>query len=254
MQFEEFDQFTRKLCSETEKTILHYFNSSDLETESKSDDTPVTIADRTSEQTIRDAIEAAYPDHGIVGEEFADKASKSEYSWVIDPIDGTKTFVASCPLFGTMIALLKDGEPIYGCINYPAIGKRICGDGQRAFCNDSPIKARTGVSIDDSVVLVTDFLSVGDHQNGATFEALARRARLVRTWGDCYGYLLLCEGKADIMLDPEMSPWDIMALIPIVRGAGATITDWQGNNPTKGESIIAANSDLHAEVQSFLNP
>lgn len=254
MLFEEFDHFTRKLCYETGKLILQHFNSPELQSESKSDDTPVTIADRSSELLIREAIETLYPNHGAIGEEFDDRPAQCAYSWVIDPIDGTKTFVSGCPLFGTMIALLKDEEPIFGCINYPALGKRISGDGQSAYCNGKPIKARTGVGVDDAVVLVTDYLSAGEHQNGKAFENLARRARFVRTWGDCYGYLLLCEGHADIMIDPIMNPWDIMALIPIARGAGAIITDYQGNDPAKGESILAANSDLHSTVKSLLNP
>lgn len=254
MRFDEFDHFTRKLCSETQKIILKYYDSPDLETESKGDDTPVTIADRESETAIRTAIETLYPEHGIIGEEFANKETQSEYTWVLDPIDGTKTFVAGNPMFGTMIALLKDGEPIFGCINYPAIGKRISGDGERAFCNGKAIKARSGVSFDQAIVLVTDHLSVGEHQNGEAFDRLAREAKFVRSWGDCYGYLLLCEGKADIMIDPIMNPWDIMALVPIVRGAGAIISDYQGNNPAKGESIIAANSDLHAQTVARLNP
>ncbi|MCH6258890.1 hypothetical protein MLD52_20200 [Puniceicoccaceae bacterium K14] len=254
MRFDEFDQFTRKLCTETEKIILRYFDSSELEIESKGDDTPVTIADRESEKTIREAIETLYPEHGIIGEEFDDKAAQSEYTWVLDPIDGTKTFVAGNPMFGTMIALLKNGDPIYGCINYPAIGKRISGDCQNAYCNGEKVTARQGVSLENAVVLVTDHFSVAEHQNGDAFHKLASQAKFVRTWGDCYGYLLLCLGRADVMLDPIMNPWDIMALIPIVRGSGAAISDWQGKDPSKGESIIAANLDIHSKVVAQLNP
>lgn len=254
MRFDEFEQFTRKLCSETEKIILKYYDSPKLETESKDDDTPVTIADRESEKAIRLAIETLYPDHGIIGEEFDNKETNSEYTWVLDPIDGTKTFVAGNPMFGTMIALLKDGEPTFGCINYPAIGKRISGDGEHAYCDGKKVSARTGVPLDQTIVLVTDHLSVAQYQNGDAFHKLASQAKFVRSWGDCYGYLLLCLGRADIVLDPIMNPWDIMALVPIVRGAGAKISDWQGGDPAKGESIIAANADIHATVVSQLNP
>ncbi|MDQ8180988.1 inositol monophosphatase family protein [Pelagicoccus sp. SDUM812005] len=253
MQFEEFDAFTGKLCKETERIILEYFESPDLEVDSKGDDTPVTEADRKTEQMIRDAIETLYPDHGIMGEEFGNVNESADYQWVIDPIDGTKTFAAGAPLFGTMIALLKDGEPLFGTLNYPAIHKRICGDNQRAFCNAKPIKARTGVPLSEAIVLTTDVQSIPRYQNGPNFEELLGKTKFCRTWGDCFGYFLVATGKADIMLDPILNPWDIMALVPVLRGSGAVITDWYGGNPAKGESCIASNSDLHESVVQTLN-
>lgn len=253
MQFEEFDAFTGKLCKETERIILDYFESPDLEVLSKSDDTPVTAADRKAEEMIRAAIETLYPEHGIMGEEFGNSNESADYQWVVDPIDGTKTFTAGSPLFGTMIALLKDGEPLFGCINYPAIHKRLSGDNQRAYCNTRPISSRTGVDLADAIVLTTDVQVVPDFQNGANFDELLAKTRFCRTWGDCFGYYLVATGKADIMLDPIMNPWDIMALVPVLRGAGAVITDWHGANPAKGESCIASNSDLHELVLKTLN-
>lgn len=253
MQFEEFDTFTAKLCKETERIILEYFESPDLEVLSKSDDTPVTAADKRSEEMIRDAIATLYPEHGIMGEEFGESNSAADYQWVIDPIDGTKTFTSGTPLFGTMIALLKDGEPIYGCINYPAIHKRLSGDNKSAYCNHEPIRSRTGVSLDAATVLTSDHLNVAKFQSGPAFEDLISQTKMYRTWGDCFGYYLVATGKADIMLDPIMNPWDIMALVPIIRGSGAVITDWHGANPAKGESCIAANSDLHESVLQILS-
>ncbi len=253
MQFEEFDAFTGKLCKETERIILQYFESPDLEVISKSDDTPVTAADRKAEQMIRAAIETLYPEHGIMGEEFGSINESADYQWVIDPIDGTKSFTTGSPLFGTMIALLKDGEPLFGTINYPVINKRIIGNNQQAYCNSEPIKARTGVPLSDAIVLTTDVQSIPEFQNGANFEELLGKTKFCRTWGDCFGYYLVATGKADIMLDPEMSPWDIMALVPVLRGSGAVITDWFGGNPAKGESCIASNSDLHESVIQTLN-
>ncbi len=254
MQFEEFDEFTRKLCSETEKIILAAYENPDLAIEEKSDETPVTVADRETERDIREAIQVLYPEHGIVGEEFDSENAKADYVWVIDPIDGTKTFASGCPLYGTMIALLKEGEPVFGCINFPALGKRIRGDGKSCYVNERVAQARSGLSLNQTTLLLTDFLSIEAYQNQTAFLNLAKQAKMTRTWGDCYGYYLLATGKADIMLDPIMNPWDIMALIPIVQGAGARITDWQGNSPTKGNSIVAANVDLHEQVLSILNP
>lgn len=253
MQFEEFDSFARKLSLETQRIVLPYFESPDLEILSKSDDTPVTAADREAERMIRDALETLYPEHSIVGEEFGEKGAGSAYTWVIDPIDGTKTFTAGCPLFGTMIALLKDGEPLYGSVNYPALGKRISGDNHAAYCNEKPILARSGVPLKDAIVLTTDVQSIGQFQDGQAFEELLAKTRFCRTWGDCYGYFLVATGKADIMLDPVMNPWDIMALVPVLRGAGATITDWHGGNPAKAKSLVAANADLHETVIEILN-
>lgn len=254
MQFEEFDAVTQKLSKETQRVILPYFEDPDLEVLSKSDDTPVTAADRETERMIRGALEALYPDHGVEGEEFDEKPGSSAYSWVIDPIDGTKTFAAGCPLFGTMIALLHEGQPLYGCINYPALGKRLVGDGIRAFCNGDPVAARRGIPLEKSILLTTDVASVAAHRDGAAFEALVARVRFCRTWGDCYGYYLVATGKAEAMVDPIMNPWDIMALVPILRGAGATITDWLGGDPAKGDSCIAANADLHETILRILNP
>ncbi|EDY82533.1 Inositol monophosphatase family [Verrucomicrobiia bacterium DG1235] len=253
MQFEEFDAFTGKLCKETERLILEYFDSPNLEVLSKSDDTPVTAADRKSEQMIRGAIETLYPEHGIMGEEFGNTNESADYQWVVDPIDGTKTFTAGSPLFGTMIALLKDDEPLFGCINYPVMRKRLSGDNQSAFCNSKPISARTGIQLSDAILLTTDQQAIGKYQNGANFDELLGKTKFCRTWGDCFGYYLVATGKADIMIDPIMNPWDIMALVPVLRGAGAVITDWHGGNPAKGESCIASNSDLHESVVQTLN-
>lgn len=253
MTFDEFDAFTAKLSKETERIILGYFEDPNLEVLSKSDDTPVTAADRETERMIRDAIQTLYPEHGIMGEEFGETNSSASLQWVIDPIDGTKTFAAGSPLFGTMIALLQDGEPIFGCLNYPAIHKRLSGDNQRAFCNTRPIAARSGISLSDAIVLTTDQQSVAKYQNGAAFADLLGKTKFCRTWGDCFGYYLVATGKADIMLDPILNPWDIMALVPVLRGAGAVITDWHGGNPAKGESCIASNPDLHESVLQTLN-
>ena len=253
MHFTEFDQFTRKLCAETQKTILSLYENPDLEIEIKEDETPVTLADKKTEREIREAIQILYPDHGIKGEEYDDINPNAAFTWVIDPIDGTKTFTAGCPLFGTMIALAHEGEPIFGCINFPALGKRISSDSQTTVVNGIAVKASTRRSLGEAILLTTDQSDIARHQNGAAFDRLVSATRFTRTWGDCYGYYLLATGNADIMLDSEMSPWDIMALVPIIRGSGAIITDWKGANPAKGNSIVAASSNLHEEVLEILN-
>lgn len=253
MEFEEFDAFTNKLCRETGRIILPHFADPNLQVTTKSDQTPVTIADQDAERMIRDAIETLYPEHGIMGEEFGSTQESSEYQWMIDPIDGTKSFAAGSPLFGTMIALLREGEPLFGCVNYPAIGKRISGDNRQACCDDKRVSVRKNLPLSEAIVLTTDIQSIGKHQNQKNFEELLGKTLFCRTWGDCFGYYLVAIGKAAIMLDPVMNPWDIMALVPILRGAGAVITDWHGDNPAKGNSCIAANPDLHETVVRILN-
>lgn len=253
MHFDEFDEFTRKLCVETERIILQHYDSPDLEVIRKSDHTPVTAADKHSEKIMREAIETVYPEHGILGEEYGAQHDDAEFVWVIDPIDGTKTFASGCPLFGTMIGLMREGEPLFGCVNYPALGKRLYGDGKRALVNNDFVRARSGIPLGEATLLTTDYSAVDRHRGGENFARLDSRVGMTRTWGDCYGYYLLAVGKADIMLDPIMNPWDLLPLIPIVRGAGATVTDWQGGNPAKGDSLVAANSDLHDEVLQLLN-
>ncbi len=253
MQFDEFDEFTRKLCAETQKTILSHYESPDLAIETKSDDTPVTVADKEAERIIREAIETLYPDHGIKGEEYDDINASAAFQWVIDPIDGTKSFTAGCPLFGTMIALLVEGDPVFGCINFPALGKRISSDSQATAINGSPAVASRGKPIEESILLTTDRASFTKTNRADAFNSLEERTRFTRTWGDCYGYYLVASGNAEIMVDPKMNPWDIMALVPIVRGSGAIITDWHGSNPALGDSIIAASANIHEDVVRILN-
>lgn len=253
-QLREFKAFACTLAETAAEVIRPCFGRPELEVQTKLDATPVTRADRDSESAMREAIEAHYPGHGILGEEFGSVRTDAEFVWVLDPIDGTKAFTSGCPLFGTLIALLHEGAPVLGVINQPILGQLLIGDGREATLNGGRVHVRSGVSIAEATLLLTDRADIGRHQSLAHFAELERRARLVRTWGDCYGYLLLASGFVDIMLDPVMSPWDLMALIPVVRGAGGVITDWRGNDPVHGNSIVAAAPELHPEVLAALSP
>ncbi len=174
---------------------------------------------------------------------------------MLDPIDGTISFASASPLFGTLIALLHNGQPVLGCIHQPVLRQMLIGDGETATLNGASVRVRKTRSLQDATLLVTDLLDVSKHQDGAAFESLMQDVKLVRTWGDCYGYLLLATGHADIMCDPIMNPWDIAALIPIVRGAGGAISDWQGKDAIGAESIVATTSRaLQDEVIARLNP
>jgi myo-inositol-1(or 4)-monophosphatase len=219
----------------------------------KKDNSPVTIADRKAEELMREAILKNYPNHGIIGEEFGDQETKSEYTWVLDPIDGTKSFICGSVIFGTLIALLKNDEPVFGVFNQPILNEYLIGNNETAFLNGKIVKVRYCDKLSDGVLLTTDHLNIEKYQDAKKFDSLLRRVKIYRGWGDCYGYYLLSTGFADIMIDPIMSFWDIAALVPIVNGAGGIITDYHGNDPLKGNSIIAATPKLHAEVLRELN-
>jgi myo-inositol-1(or 4)-monophosphatase len=249
----EFVPFIEELAAVSSAVVRrHYLGGVAVET--KADSTPVTVADRRAEEVMRALIAQRYPDHGIVGEEFGDTRLDARYRWILDPIDGTKAFVANCYLFGTLIALTRDGRPILGAIANPLVGHVLVGTGSECFLGGRRVRVRDCSRIEEATLLTTDHWNVARHRNGTAFEALARRARLYRTWGDCHGYFLVATGGADIMADPVLSLWDIMALIPVVEGAGGRITDWNGEDPVGADSIIASAGPLHDEVVRLLNP
>lgn len=252
MLLNELNPFLKILADESGKIIRSYFRSV-IDIENKSDFSPVTIADKKAEEKIRELIIKEFPDHGIIGEEFGDYKMDSEYIWVIDPIDGTKSFISGALSFGTLIALLKNGKPIIGVINHPILNEFLIGDNENCFLNDKKVKVKKCSQLSEATLLTTDHLNVIKYQNKYGFEKLINQVKLYRNWGDCYGYYLLATGFADIMIDPIMSVWDSMALIPIIKGAGGTITDYQGNDVVKGNSIVAAVPELHSMVINILN-
>jgi histidinol phosphatase-like enzyme (inositol monophosphatase family) len=254
MDLAPYRTFLIELAQRSGDFIRPYFASADLAIEIKSDDSPVTSADRGAEQLLRGLIAKKFPAHGIIGEEFGNDRSDAEWVWVLDPIDGTKSFMTAVPLFGTLIALMHNGQPVLGAIHQPILRQLMIGDGTTTTLNNRPVRVRPTARLEDATLLTSDPLNPAKYQNGAAYAALEKRVRLSRTWGDCYGYLLLSAGWADLSLDPIMNPWDIQALIPIVRGAGGIITDWQGGDPVKAASIVAANPILHPQVIAALNP
>ncbi len=246
--------FLTDLARESGEFIRPYFGSADLQIESKGDASPVTAADRGAEELLRRRIEERFPNHGIIGEEYGNVREDSEWVWVLDPIDGTKSFISSVPLWGTLIALLHQGQPVLGCIHQPILGQLLVGDNHSARLNGHPVRCRSTTRVEDATLLTSDQLNLARYQNGPACERLLNRARLVRTWGDCYGYLLLACGHADICLDPIMNPWDIAALVPIIRGAGGVISDWQGAAPyPAAATIAAATPELHGATLDELN-
>lgn len=250
---EEFVNFIHRLAEESAQVIKPYFADLNFEIEMKEDKTPVTQADRQAEAVMRRLIHKEFPNHGIIGEEFGRENDTAEFVWILDPIDGTISFTSGCPLFGTLICLLHEGQPILGAINQPILDLLCIGNNDQTTVNGTSVRMREVDRLSEATLLTTDVVSISKYQKAEGFENLIREARLFRTWGDCYGYLLLASGGADIMLDPIVNLWDILPVIPIIQGANGTITSWSGGDASRGTSCVAANKKLHSLVLDMLN-
>jgi len=233
------------------RRTLAYFGT-DPAVEWKSDQTPVTVADRESEAIMRGIIGKAFPDHAILGEEEGETAGSAPYRWILDPLDGTRTFVRGVPLYGTLVGLEHEDEPIVGVIYLPALGELIAaGRGQGCRWNGRPCQVSSCDRLDDALVAVTD-VRVAQQRSGG-WDRLAARTYMQRTWGDCYGYVLLATGRSDVAIDPVMNVWDCAALLPVVEEAGGRFTDWRGRRTIRGGDAVATNGALHSAVLEQLN-
>lgn len=248
----EFRNFS-KLLSEKSASIIRKYFRTHISVDTKGDFSPVTIADKSAEEAMREMIMKEYPEHGILGEEFGAYNEGAEYQWILDPIDGTKSFICGALSFGTLIALMKNGKPMLGVINHPVLNEFLIGDNITAEINGVKTQARPCGKMEDAVLLTTDHLSIEKYKNIEKFNELTKKVKLYRAWGDCYGYYLFATGYADVMIDAIMSPWDTMALIPIINGAGGVITDYEGGDALTGTSTIASAKEIHKEVIEALN-
>jgi myo-inositol-1(or 4)-monophosphatase len=233
--------------------IRPFFGRQDLKVDLKSDRSPVTAADTGAEELMRGLIERRFPGHGILGEEHGAERADAEFVWVLDPIDGTKSFTAAVPLFGTLIALLHQGQPVLGCIHQPILRQLLVGDNKTASLNGRPVHTRNVRRVEEATLLTSDPVAINRH-GCRGYISLMERARLARTWGDCYGHLLVATGWADVIFDPVMNLWDIAALVPVIRGAGGVITDARGGAAYPATSTVScANAELHTQVIEALN-
>ncbi len=253
MKDDDIIKFIKLLARESGSIITQYFANPDLQVEFKSDQSPVTEADRKAEAVMRNLIANEFPEHGIIGEELGTVNADAEYVWALDPIDGTKSFARDCPLFGTLICLSKNGQPLIGAIHQPLLNQLLIGNNSMAKLNDLPVRVRDTKDLHKADLLCGNLLNPEKHQDGDNWKKLVSSVNTLYTWGDCYGYLLLATGNADIMVDPIMNSWDLLALIPIIQGAGGIITDWQGSDPVLGASIVASTPHLHQQVIDLLN-
>ncbi len=225
-----------------------------LTIERKSDDSPVTEADRAAEQAARAWLEERFPDDGILGEELGETRPGARRRWILDPIDGTRSFVRGVPLWGTLVAVAEGDRVLAGCAAFPAVGEWVAAAvGAGAFHNGSRCRVSDVADLSRAALLTTDERFAGQAEVRERWSALAACAELSRTWGDCYGYLLVATGRAEAMFDAVLSPWDSAALQPIIEEAGGVFTDRHGQRTAFGGSALATNASLAAEIRAALS-
>jgi inositol-phosphate phosphatase/L-galactose 1-phosphate phosphatase/histidinol-phosphatase len=237
----EFVEFALRLADAAGAVVRKYYRAK-LTIESKADASPVTIADREAEQVLRGMIRAAYPDHGIEGEEFPGERLDAEFVWWLDPIDGTKSFVVGRPLFGTLIALTRAGRPVLGVIDQCILIERWVGvTGERSTWNGQPIRVRACPALEQAVLSATSPQMFTRTQRAA-MARLEQAVRFPVYGGDCYAYGLLAKGFIDLIVEADLDVHDFMALVPVIEGAGGLVTDWQGAalTPASDGRIVAA--------------
>jgi histidinol phosphatase-like enzyme (inositol monophosphatase family) len=232
-------------------TLAHY--QTGVAAEAKPDATPVTVADRAAEQLARELIEKRFPHDGIVGEEYGTTRAGADRRWILDPIDGTRSYVRGVPLYGVLIAVEQENDAIVGVVHFPALGETVSAarnlgcwwNGRRALVSER-------LRLEDALILTTDAERIDVEQRGAGWNRLRARAGTCRTWGDCYGYALVATGRAEAMLDPVLSIWDAAAIKPIVEEAGGVVTDWDGIEDYRKGTLVATNAALAREIRQLL--
>ncbi len=222
---------------------------------------PVTVADKAAERELRDQLAIAWPEHGVIGEEFPNTLPDARYQWVLDPIDGTRSFIMGLPTWGTLIGLTDNGSPTVGMMVQPFTGERFWADEQSAFASQQGLLDRKSTALntracprlDDAIVTTTHPELFTTDAERTSFDRVAQSARMTRYGGDCYQYCMLASGFVDVVIEAGLAPYDIVALIPIVERAGGRITTWAGEPATKGGQILATgDATLHDTVLEML--
>jgi myo-inositol-1(or 4)-monophosphatase len=255
----DFAAFVNQLADVSGETILPFFRTS-LSIADKSRGgsfDPVTAADHAAETAMRTLIHRTFPGHGIVGEEYGAERTDAEFVWVLDPIDGTKSFISGMPAWGTLIALLRGGEPVFGLMNQPFIKERFTGASGRAHyrgpAGDRDLRVRPCAALSDAMLFTTSPLLMKPADR-SKFAGVEKRVRLSRYGGDCYAYCMLAAGHVDLVIETELKPYDVLPLMPIIAGAGGVITNWEGGDPRAGGRIVAAgDTRVHAAAIEALS-
>jgi len=237
---------------EAGRLTLGWFQT-DLTPEWKADESPVTVADREAEAHIRRRIEDRYPDHTILGEEHGETIRAAGVRWIIDPIDGTRSFVAGVPLYSVLIGVEIEGDPVVGVAHFPALEETAwAAKGHGCFWNGRPARVSTRARLDEATASFTDPAAFGRHGRGSEWDRLQEATALQRGWCDAYGHLLVATGRVDLMVEPAVRVWDVAALYPILEEAGGAITDWTGRRDPRAETVVSTNGVLHDAVVSVL--
>jgi len=248
-----------ELADAARAATLQHFRSAGLTAETKETQRfdPVTIADRLSEERMRDILARRRPDDGILGEEFGSLEGRSGLTWVLDPIDGTRGYLAGTPTWGVLISVRDAKGPVYGLIDQPYIGERFEGGLGRAQMTGPQgartLRCRAARPLSDAIVMTT-FPEIGTAAEAAAFHRVAPKARLVRYGMDCYAYALIAAGQIDLVIEAGLQAYDVQAPIAVIEAAGGVVTDWQGRPcPDGGQVLAAANPQIHAEAMALLN-
>lgn len=247
-------ELARFTAREAGQYTLRFFNQNNYAVELKADDSPVTVADRGAEELLRQHIAAAFPQDGILGEELGEQTGASGFRWILDPIDGTKSFISGVPMYGTMVGVEFDGRAVVGAVYIPGTDELVyAGVGHGCWFQSggkAPVKAHVSSrgKLGDSLFVTTAVKTFTDFYRREAYDLLESACRLTRTWGDCYGYLLVATGRAELMIDPAMNVWDAAALQPILEEAGGTFTDWQGRATIHSGEGVATNGLVLDEV------
>lgn len=254
----DFSTFVDQLATVSGDTILPFFRTTlVIENKKPGGFDPVTVADRAAEDAMRQTIRNVFPEHGILGEEYGAEHTDAEYVWVLDPIDGTASFIAGMVAWGTLIGLMRFGEPVFGMMHQPFTRERFSGDGgaasYRGPAGNRELRVRECAGLDDALLFTTSPLLM-NKADRAAFGRLENAVKLSRYGGDCYAYCMLAAGLIDLIIETEIKPYDIVAVIPIVAGAGGIVTTWEGGPAQAGGRIVVAgDSRVHAAALEMLN-
>ncbi|MDX1738561.1 MAG: inositol monophosphatase family protein [Alphaproteobacteria bacterium] len=254
--YETFLSVAEEAAAEAAKVSLGYF-SGEFNVDYKGDESPVTVADRETEQVLRNILMSKFPDHGIFGEEHGIHNLDAEFIWVLDPIDGTKSFITGIPLFGMLISLVHNGLPVASLVVMPALGEVFRGikDMPTRDQKAKLLKTRPCNDLTDALCFVGEADKMFADSPGL-FEALQKNARLARFGYDCYPYVKLADGRIDVVIERNLQPYDYCALVPVVEGAGGVITDWDGNALTlesNGEVVAAGDPKIHKQMLNLIS-
>ena len=248
LPLQEFAEFAAGAAQAAGDVTLRYFQKLQ-EVEYKADRSPVTVADRESEALLRQRIEKRYPEHGILGEELGLTRGEAGLRWLLDPIDGTESFIRGVPLYGVMLGLVAEGNPVVGVVHFPALRETLhAWRGGGCWWNAARAHVSDVARMEEATLLTTDPQGFSAPEKHAAYEKLRRRVKTERGWGDCYGYMLVATGHAEIMIDPVLQEWDAAPLIPILEEAGGRFTDWRGRRTISGGDGFATNRALYEEV------